>query len=391
MKRTLSRRLAVGSGALILLAFVAQTARPARRPRYGGTLRVEIGASVNSIDPSVPAASAEEAAAKREIESLIYANTVSGGSVDGVAGSGAFRISEWEPGKQLILAANDDAPGGRPFVDAIEIDMGDSVHDRLVDLEVGRSDFSEIPAEDSRQASAAGIRIAASQPDQLIAMVFLAGRPAVSDARLRQALSCSVNRSSIVDFILQKQGEPAGGLLPQWSSGTAFLFSTAADPVHAKELRLQITGSPLIRLGYDSRDALEQSIADRIAVDAREAGIAVVPQGIVGAGTGGNIDAALVRARMISPHSDVALTNLLDVFNPLDGMNAPNVPKDSPQEVYTIQRAALDGFHVVPLVWIPRVYGLSDRVRDWQTPATGDAWPLADVWLDTASGNVKQN
>jgi hypothetical protein len=37
---------------------------------------------------------------------------------------------------------------------------------------------------------------------------------------------------------------------------------------------------------------------------------------------------------------------------------------------------------VVPLVWLPRVYGLSGRVRDWTPPGPGESWPLADVWLD---------
>jgi hypothetical protein len=37
---------------------------------------------------------------------------------------------------------------------------------------------------------------------------------------------------------------------------------------------------------------------------------------------------------------------------------------------------------VVPLVWLPQVYGLSARVRDWTPPVAGESWPLADVWLE---------
>ena len=97
-------------------------------------------------------------------------------------------------------------------------------------------------------------------------------------ARVREALALSIDRAAIVNFILQKEGEPAGGLLPQWSSGTAFLFSTAADPVHAKELSAQIVPAPKIVLGYDSGDSLEQAVAERIAVNAREAGIQLIAQ-----------------------------------------------------------------------------------------------------------------
>src|SRR5579863_5987798 len=117
---------------VLLLAMIAPAARlaPARRPQYGGTLRVEIGATINSLDPAVFPKSAEEAEAKRQIESLLYASHYEDGSVSGTAGSGAFRISEWQPGKHLTLAANDEAPGGRPFVDAIEITMGRTFQDR---------------------------------------------------------------------------------------------------------------------------------------------------------------------------------------------------------------------------------------------------------------------
>ncbi|HKQ86817.1 MAG TPA: ABC transporter substrate-binding protein, partial [Candidatus Acidoferrales bacterium] len=343
-------------------------------------------------DPAAQSASRDEAAAKRQIESLIYENGGSGGPADSVAGSGPFRISEWEPGKQLTLVANDDYSGGRPFVDAIEIDMGRSVRDRLTDLEVGRTDFSEIPAEDARQAAGSGVRISASQPDDLIAMVFFPGHAATADAKLRQAVACSLNRTAIVDFILQREGQPAGGLLPQWSSGTAFLFSTAADPSHAKELRSQIAGSPLIRLGYDSGDALEESIADRISVDAREAGISVAAAPLQRGASANRSDARLVRVSMISPHPAVALAGLLSVLNPLAGLaTAPPNDAGSAEQVYTAQRSPLDGFWIVPVVWVPRVYGLSGRVRDWQTPATGDSWPLANVWLDAGSGAAKQN
>jgi hypothetical protein len=352
---------------------------------------VEIGASVGSIDPNASAATPDEAAAKQEIESLIYEKRNADSSLTGVAGSGPFRISEWEPGKQLVLAANDDFSGGRPFVDSVEIDMGRSVHDRLVDLELGRTDLSELPAEDARQAATRGVRVSTSLPDELIAMVFLPGHSAADDARLREVAASSINRGAIVDFILQKEGEPAGGLLPQWSSGTAFLFATAAGVMHAKELRAQISGSPEIRLGYDSGDPLEESIAERIAVDAHEAGLTVATAATAAPERD---DARIVRMRMSSPNPNVALAEFLGMLHTLAGLDTGAIGDlGSAEQVYEAERAALEGFRVLPLVWLPRVYGLSDRVRDWQPPTTGQSWPLADVWLDTgaSSSGGKQN
>ena len=65
-------------------------AETARRPRYGGTLRVEIGASLNSLDPAVAAREPEEAAAKGQIDALLYDTAIADGPFAGIAGSGPF-------------------------------------------------------------------------------------------------------------------------------------------------------------------------------------------------------------------------------------------------------------------------------------------------------------
>jgi len=373
----------------LLLLFVAISAfasavrvEAARRPRYGGTLRLEIGATVSSLDPAAPAANSEEAGAKRQIDALIYETSSSTNAADL---TGPFRISEWQPGKQLTLVANEDFRGGRPFLDAIEIQMGRASRDRLVDLELNRIDFAEIAAEQARRAAERGIRVSASKPDELLALIFPAGRPATEDARAREAIERSVDRASIVNFILQREGEVAGGVLPQWSSGTAFLFPTAADSAHAKEIWAQITPSPKIVLGYDAGDSLEQSVAERIAVNAREVGIGLVVQGIA-AGDAAAADARLVRWTMPSVHPREALVGLQQQLAAY-GFTEPTITgalteKATSQQIFEREQMILNGYRIVPLVWLPRVYGLSARVRDWQAPEPGAGWPLADVWLE---------
>jgi hypothetical protein len=76
------------------------------------------------------------------------------------------------------------------------------------------------------------------------------------------------------------------------------------------------------------------------------------------------------------------LTRLYSEF--LASFGAAAFPEiTSPEDIYKQQRAVLSTFQVVPLVWLPQVYGLSARVRDWKAPGPGENWPLADVWLDT--------
>jgi hypothetical protein len=212
-----------------------------------------------------------------------------------------------------------------------------------------------------------------------------------------QALSLAIDRVAIVNFILQKTGEPAGGLLPQWSSGTAFLFPavapTDADLAHAKELSKQIAPSSTLVLGYDSADPLEQSVAERIVVNAKEAGMSLRAQALPGAsaeksrsaGQVAPVDLQLVRWRMSSPLPGEALQDLLARIyaGPLAGVESAEFPEHaSPEDIYKQQRAVLSTYRVVPLVWLPQVYGLSARVRNWKPPRPGESWPLADVWLD---------
>jgi peptide/nickel transport system substrate-binding protein len=391
--------------AVISIALAAAPAWTARRPRYGGTLRVEIGASVASLDGDAATATAEEAAAKLQIDALIFDHRDSDGAFVGAPGSGAFRVTAFEAGKRAALAANEDFREGRPFVDGIEIAMGRSAHERLVDLELNKTDIVEIPPQDARRAAEQGVRVSVSQPDELLALAFVGGNPG-PNARspnqvAGQALSLAIDRVAIVNFILQKTGEPAGGLLPQWSSGTAFLFPAAApgaaDLEHAKELWKQIAASGPLVLGYDSADPLEQSVAERIVVNAKEAGMAVRAQAIPVSGAGaeksrgaglqaGHVDAQLVRRWMTSPLPGVALKDFLARIyaGPLAGVEAGAFPETaSPEDIYKQQRAVLNTYRVVPLVWLPKVYGLSARVRDWKAPGPGENWPLADVWLDT--------
>src|SRR5580693_1177647 len=391
------------------VALAAAPAWTARRPRYGGSLRLESGAAVASLDPDAAAATPEEAAAKWQIDSLIFDHRDADGEFAGAAGSGPFRVTTFEAGKRAMLAANEEFREGRPFVDSIEISMGRAAHERLVDLELSKVDLTEIAPQDARRAAEQGVRVSASQPDELLAMVFVGGNAAAtSSARTTsqapgqaagQALSLAIDRVAIVNFIFQKTGEAAGGLLPQWSSGTAFLFPAAApteaDLAHAKELWKQIAPSGALVLGYDSADPLEQSVAERIVVNAKEAGMSVRAQPIPGAGAqksrgaagrATHVDVELVRWRMSSPLPGVALkdflTRLYSEF--LASFGAAAFPEiASPEDIYKQQRVVLSTYRVVPLVWLPQVYGLSARVRDWKAPGPGENWPLADVWLDT--------
>ncbi|HKW88941.1 MAG TPA: ABC transporter substrate-binding protein [Candidatus Acidoferrales bacterium] len=308
-------------------------------------------------------------------------------SFGAVVGTGPFRITTWEPGQHAVLTANDSYWAGRPFVDSIDIQMGRDARDRMMDLDLSKSDVIEVSPESARLATARGSRISASDPSELLAVAFMNASAAAKDIRVRQALSLAIDRASLVNVVLQKEGEPATALLPQWSAGYAFLFSAPFDPTASQQLVAQISPVLALKLGYDSGDPLERMIAERIAVNAQAAGISVSALPAVNDSSASAFDARLIRIPLASPAPGVALENLLETLAVAEGPNPVFAPVASPDDLQYLnsrERETLGAYDLIPLVHLPQVVGLSSRVRDWMPLRSGE-WRLADVWLDGAA------
>ena len=289
-------------------------------------------------------------------------------------GTGPFRIAQWEA-PRARLAAHEDYWAGRPFLDAITVEMGRTAQQQGLDLELGKADLIELAPNDVRRATQAGARIWSSAPVTLMALAFERGRPLVEDARLREALALSIDRAAILNVLLQKHGEAAGGLLPQWLSGYAMLFTTPRDPARA---RLLVTNAPVLSLACDPSDGLARMIADRIAVNAREAGIRLLTPA-----PAGKADLRLARVRIWPPLPEQALPRLAAALQLSDLLQLPNPA--ALEALYAGERALIDDFRVIPLFHLPEIYGGGPRLRTWSSPGllrTG-GWCWEDLWLDS--------
>src|SRR4029077_19489679 len=168
--------------------------------------------------------------------------------------------------------------------------------------------------------------VALSRPADLLAVVFLqpdtGGKPGKKrvDARVREALALAVNRAAISNVLFQRKGTPASGLLPQWLTGYEFMFPGNTDLNRARELRADAAAFVVITpimLAYDAADPLSKLVAERIAVDAREAGIVVTPYAEAHVNSKAarsqiNADAVLLRIPLQSVEPSIALTALTD-------------------------------------------------------------------------------
>jgi peptide/nickel transport system substrate-binding protein len=303
-----------------------------------------------------------------------------------LSGTGPFRVTEWPAGDapaKVVLTANESCWAGRPFVDKIELTMGVDPQQQANAIAFGQADVVELPASQVRFVGQRGVRTASSDPVDLFALQFDMARPGVQDARLREAISAAIDRASIADVVLQRQGVMAGSLLPNWLSGYAVLFPAAMDLPRTREL-LTATGrevshaAPLV-LVYHSGDDEGRAVAERVAVNLKEAGIAVQLSGqTTGSATKPSAgDMRVVRERIASPDIAVALPALLASLGEVSAV------LETPEQEYAAERAPIDAFRVIPLVHVSESYGLSSQVRDWMPPRWG-GWRLEDVWLAPA-------
>lgn len=276
-------------------------------------------------------------------------------------GTGPFRVTAWEPGRRLALAAFEDYWGGRPFLDSIVLSLGAGT---------ARADVFDIPFGSARHVVPEGTRIWTSPTSELIAL--LAANP---QSTLLQALSLAIDRTPIVNVLTQRRGEAAFGILPQWLSGYAFLFQTVPDVPRAKQLIVQLR-LPSINLTYPANDSFARSVADRIALNARDAGVTIQPT----TNPGGNL--TLVRWPLKSADAAMELTRLLQFLGASE--RAGPLDPTKPETLYEAERALLDDHRVIPLVYLPELYGLAPRVHNWEGAQKRDPFRLnlENLWVD---------
>jgi len=287
-----------------------------------------------------------------------------------VVGTGPLHIVNWQPGKNLTLAAEENYWRGRPFLDGIEIELGKSFRDQTTSLEVGKADLIEIAPEQSHRASQAGRRMASSPPAELLALVFARDASSRDEQLLRQALALSIERGSILSVLLQGSGQTAAGLLPTWISGYGFLFPTEANLTKARQLRDQVRTLPTWTLGYDSGDPLARVVAERIALNAKDAGLSLQPI------SSGGTDVRLIRVPIASADSWIALQELVSEL----GLPTLKTKAGSAEELFSTEKGVLDTTRVIPLFHLPAAYASALRLRNWTLRMDGSL-DLSESWL----------
>jgi peptide/nickel transport system substrate-binding protein len=322
----------------------------------GNSVVIECG----TPEPSLPA---ELALPRNAIAKHTPAGTI--------LGTGPFQVREWQPGKKLVLTAQESYWGGRPFVDSITIELGKSSRDQMIALDLAKTDIAEIAVEQVRRLAMQSRRVDVSAPAELIALVFIRDSQSAPEKRLREALSLSIDRAAIRNGVLQGEGEIASGILPNWMSGYEFIFSSAFDLQNAQQIRAEVPRAPAWTLGYETGDSVSRLMAERIALNARDAGITLQPSAST------STDIRLMRVLLPSIDSRIALSSAARSM----GAAAPVFASDSVEDLYQAENTLLQTRRVIPLLHLPAAaYAIGPAVRNFEIDRNG-AWDLPDAWL----------
>ncbi|MEO8131236.1 MAG: ABC transporter substrate-binding protein, partial [Bryobacteraceae bacterium] len=264
-----------------------------------------------------------------------------------LVGTGPFRLNPWLPGAPVMLAAFEEHWAGRPYLDAMHFDTRHSAVPDLI----------ELPVNTNPRTLSEKLRIETSPPVELFAVILPAGSP----PQLSEALSLAIDRAAIVNVLFQRRGEPTAALLPQWLSGYAFLFPAEMDLNHARTLaaEIRVTIPQPLTLSYPAGDSVARGVADRIAVNVRDAGL--VAQSTTGPG-----QARLVRVPIASSNPAQALAGIAAGWGEAEPAGEP----------YEAERGLIEKGRIVPIAHVPRVYGVHARVRDYVPGGR-----LENVWV----------
>ncbi len=312
----------------------------------------------------------ESAAPELPAELALERNSIVRRSGGKLSGTGPFAIAQWDAGTRATLNANEQYWAGRPFLDSVQVEFGKNNHEQMVWLDLGKADVVEVAPENIHRAVAENRLVMSSKPQELIALIFARDPGSEDEIQARNLLALSIDTAAVNNVVLQGGGEPTGALLPTWISGYAFVFPAGGTAERASQARMQAKHLPAWTLGYDASDTAARVIAERVLLNARDAGITLQLTSSAG------FDLRLVRIPLSSSEPHVALAEMAKSL-PLP---QPRFGNGSVGDLYSAERALLQSHRVIPLLHLQSAVALKTNVHDWSMLPDG-TWQVSNVWL----------
>ncbi|MDD2717192.1 MAG: peptide-binding protein [Candidatus Wallbacteria bacterium] len=158
-------------------------------------------------------------------------------------GTGPYRFVEWSKGEKIVLEANPDYFGGRPFLDRIIIKTIPDDSATLISLLRGDLDLMQLsPDQYFKQASSKEFlerfRVFTYPANSSYSFIgYNLNHPVLKDKKTRQALTLAINRREIVDKVLYSFGTlTCGDFAPSHWACNKSLIPYPFDPQAARKV-----------------------------------------------------------------------------------------------------------------------------------------------------------
>ncbi len=154
-------------------------------------------------------------------------------------GSGPFKLDEWDPNVKEVLSANPNWAGGKTGVDSIVISVLPSESAIIDSMRANQTDFALFndPTVATLIPGEQGMTLNRIPGLAYNVLQMNPARPPMDNLKVRQAISCAVNRQEIVDTALVGEGTVTGPLtMEAYRSDPSTLFCYTQDVEKAKAL-----------------------------------------------------------------------------------------------------------------------------------------------------------
>lgn len=210
---------------------------------------------------------------------VVPASEIEAGTIGTEAiGSGPFKLDSWEPNSREVLSANADWAGGDVKVDGITISVLPDETAILASLRAGQTDFALLndPLVATMVPNEANLQLNRVAGLAYNVLQLNPSRPPMDNLKVRQAMSCAINRQEIVDAALAGEGKVTGPLtMPAFAQDPSTLFCYEQDLEKAKQLMAEsgVSGFTAKVIGATGEPPVAASEAQVLQAQLAEIGI----------------------------------------------------------------------------------------------------------------------
>lgn len=161
------------------------------------------------------------------------------------AGTGPFSLVRWQPAQSIVLKANEDYWGGRPYLDQIEFRIMPEDITRVVQVQSGDAHLTPNapPVMLRRLEADPSLKIRIEPSLRTIYLGFDNRKEPFTDIRVRQAINYAIDKERLVRVIMRGMAQPSDSPLAPLTMGYASTGGYPYNPEKARQL-LQDAGYP---------------------------------------------------------------------------------------------------------------------------------------------------